>query len=202
MVRIYPAISTHPCPSFMPKVVDRIQYRAELLDRCFPLFAEWGYAAITMRQIAQGLGVSTGTLYHYFEGKQEIFEQMVLARIESDFRELSDQLLALGTVQERVEAVFDYFHHAQDEMFRELSLYLEYYHYTQTIGQASNNILHEVFERLEPEIETVIGIRNKTAGQLLFSSIDGLMIARIYGCNVDWTAQGKLLGRLLSHVDE
>ncbi|MGB6015410.1 MAG: helix-turn-helix domain-containing protein, partial [Nodosilinea sp.] len=48
----------------MPKIVDHDQYRREILDQCFDLFAEKGYAALTMRQIAQELGVSTGTLYH------------------------------------------------------------------------------------------------------------------------------------------
>jgi AcrR family transcriptional regulator len=50
----------------MPKIVDHDQYRKELLSKCFDLFAEKGYGSITMRQIAEGLNVSTGTLYHYF----------------------------------------------------------------------------------------------------------------------------------------
>ena len=59
----------------MPKIVDHEQYRKELLGKCFDLFAQKGYGSITMRQIAQGLGVSTGTLYHYFPSKQALFEQ-------------------------------------------------------------------------------------------------------------------------------
>jgi AcrR family transcriptional regulator len=39
----------------MPKSVDHIQYRKELLNKCFNLFAEKGYGSITMRQIARGL---------------------------------------------------------------------------------------------------------------------------------------------------
>lgn len=68
----------------MPKIVDHEQYRKELLDKCFDLFALKGYDSITMRQIAEGLGVSTGTLYHYFPSKQILFEQLVQEICEQD----------------------------------------------------------------------------------------------------------------------
>ena len=61
----------------MPKIVDHDRYRKELLSGCFTLFAERGYGSITMRQIAKALGVSTGTLYHYFPSKESIFMQLV-----------------------------------------------------------------------------------------------------------------------------
>lgn len=61
----------------MPKVVDRAAYTAELLERSFDLFAAQGFGAVTMRSIARHLGVSTGTLYHYFPTKQAIFQALV-----------------------------------------------------------------------------------------------------------------------------
>lgn len=66
----------------MPKIVDHDLQRAELLEAAFDLFADHGYASLSMRQLAAGLGVSTGTLYHYFTSKDDIFEQMV-ARISA-----------------------------------------------------------------------------------------------------------------------
>lgn len=60
----------------MPKIVDHEARRANILSRCFELFAERGYASLTMREVAQALEVSTGTLYHYFEGKQALFQKM------------------------------------------------------------------------------------------------------------------------------
>ena len=39
----------------MPKLVDHVSYRKSLLVRCFDLFAERGYSALTMRQIAEAL---------------------------------------------------------------------------------------------------------------------------------------------------
>ena len=111
----------------MPKIVNRERYRNELLDRCFPLFTDRGYAAIAMRQIAERLGVSTGTLYHYFDSKQAIFEKMVLSRIEKDLREFGHRLQHLESIEARVELMFNYIGTCQDEIFKEISLYLEYY---------------------------------------------------------------------------
>jgi AcrR family transcriptional regulator len=181
----------------MPKIIDRELYRADLLDRCFPLFTERGYAAITMRQIAEGLGVSTGTLYHYFESKQAIFEQMVWSRIENDLREFSDQLSALDAIETRVELVFSYFGSRQQEIFNEVTLYLEYYQ-SQLKSDHKNTILNQVYDGFFPEIENTLGITNPIAAQILFSSIDGLLISRIYGCEIDWQAHGKMMGKMMA----
>ncbi len=181
----------------MPKIVDRELYRADLLDRCFPLFTERGYAAITMRQIAEGLGVSTGTLYHYFESKQDIFEKMVWSRIEHDLREFSDQLSDFDSIEARVELVFTYFGNRQEEIFNEVTLYLEYYQ-TQLKTKNKKTILNQVYDGFFPEIENVLGITNPIAAQILFSSIDGLLLSRIYGCEIDWQAQGKMMGKMMA----
>lgn len=53
----------------MPKIVDHDAYRDEILEKCFKIFATHGYHKTTMRHIAKEVGVSTGTLYHYFPNK-------------------------------------------------------------------------------------------------------------------------------------
>jgi len=68
----------------MPKIVDHDAQRAELLDGAFEFFADTGYRATSMRTLAAGLGVSTGTLYHYFGSKEAIFEKMVVRMSQRD----------------------------------------------------------------------------------------------------------------------
>ena len=186
----------------MPKIVDHESYRNELLDRCFPLFTNRGYAAISMRQIAEGLGVSTGTLYHYFDSKQAIFEKMVISRIEKDMREFGDRLQPLESIEARVELVFNYFGTCQDDIFKEISLYLEYYQTQLKHDPGEHTILNQVYDRLFPGIEAILGITNPIAAQLLFSSIDGLLLSRIYGCQIDWENQGKLMGKMMATFGE
>lgn len=98
----------------MPKIVDHDQYRRELLDQCFDLFAEKGYSTITMRQIAKGLDVSTGTLYHYFPSKEAIFEQLVEEMIQQDMLQVSNELATATTVSDRIKRGFEFVERKQD----------------------------------------------------------------------------------------
>jgi AcrR family transcriptional regulator len=68
----------------VPRIVDHDARRAELLDGAFELFAERGWSALTMRGIAKELGVSTGTLYHYFDGKVAMARGMYARRVGRD----------------------------------------------------------------------------------------------------------------------
>lgn len=47
--------------------------RDRIVDAAVRSFAESGYAAATMRQIAGAAGLSSGNVYRYFGGKEELF---------------------------------------------------------------------------------------------------------------------------------
>jgi AcrR family transcriptional regulator len=57
----------------MPKIVDHAAYKIELVDRAIPVFRQFGYAAVGMREMARELGISKSALYHYFPSKKELF---------------------------------------------------------------------------------------------------------------------------------
>ncbi len=50
---------------------------AEILDAALAVFAEKGYAATRMDDIAQRAGVTKGTIYLYFESKDAVFRGLV-----------------------------------------------------------------------------------------------------------------------------
>lgn len=74
----------------MPKIVDHVEYRKELLSKAFECFAARGYGQVTMRGLSEHLDVSTGTLYHYFSSKEQIFEDLVVFQAEYDLRLVSE----------------------------------------------------------------------------------------------------------------
>jgi AcrR family transcriptional regulator len=89
----------------MPKIVDHDEYRKEILGKCFGLFSRKGYANVTMREIASEIGVSTGTLYHYFSTKEEILEQLFPFAAENnigDYFQRSSGDLTAGEKLERI----------------------------------------------------------------------------------------------------
>ena len=48
-----------------------------IMKEALRLFAEKGYAAVSMRDLAEAVGISASTIYHYFESKQALFQDMV-----------------------------------------------------------------------------------------------------------------------------
>jgi AcrR family transcriptional regulator len=65
-------------------------FRRKATGAAMHLFAEQGYAAVTMRAVAAALGVSAMTPYRYLAGKEELF---ALVRAEA-FRRFADELEA------------------------------------------------------------------------------------------------------------
>lgn len=179
----------------MPKVVDHDQYRQVLLTKSFPLFADRGYASISMRQLAQELAVSTGTLYHYFANKQEIFEQMMMLRLSQSLGLFQEQLADIDSCSEKIQIIFSYLGQTEPEFFQELMLYVEFFQYHQS--QGGTNILPQVYDRIQLEIVRLLHISDPDLVQLIVAAIDGLLLARIYGRQPNWVQQGKLLGQLL-----
>ncbi|MBF2027491.1 MAG: TetR/AcrR family transcriptional regulator [Oscillatoriales cyanobacterium C42_A2020_001] len=111
----------------MPKIVDHDQYRKELLSQCLTIIADKGYAAITMRQIATGLGVSTGTLYHYFPSKENLFEQLVEYISYQDTSEATiAELKVFPTRAERIAAIFNYIVEQEDYFLHQTLMLIDF----------------------------------------------------------------------------
>ncbi len=63
--------------------------RERILDEALALFSDNGYAATTMRNIADAVGMKAASLYNHFKGKQELFDVLIereTAYIESTVR--------------------------------------------------------------------------------------------------------------------
>ena len=56
----------------MPRVVDRTERQQELTQAALAVFAERGYHGGSMATVAQEAGVAAGTIYLYFERKQDL----------------------------------------------------------------------------------------------------------------------------------
>jgi AcrR family transcriptional regulator len=72
-----------PCPlDTKPRWERRKDARPqELLDAALDLFVERGYAATRLEDVAKRAGVSKGTLYLYYENKEELFKAVVRTSI-------------------------------------------------------------------------------------------------------------------------
>jgi AcrR family transcriptional regulator len=76
--------------------------RAVLIEVATHLFATNGYEATAIPAVLQAAGVSRGALYHHFESKEALFEEVVklveagvMAKVTRSVRDASDPLDAL-----------------------------------------------------------------------------------------------------------
>jgi AcrR family transcriptional regulator len=77
--------------------------RGRILEAALALFAERGYEATTMRDVAREAGASLGLAYRYFASKEE-FALALYMRLAEESEEWAREGLVGGTVAERFEA--------------------------------------------------------------------------------------------------
>ncbi len=63
----------------------------ELLDAALDLFVEKGFAATRAEEVAARAGVSKGTLFLYFESKEELFKAVIRENLSGRFTEWSHE---------------------------------------------------------------------------------------------------------------
>lgn len=92
----------------------------EILKAALTAFAEHGLAGTRVEDIARRAGVSKGTVYLYFSGKEEIFKEAVLDKVARTVEGLS-AAAAPGTPVERLDHFVDaYWVHVRRPQFGSL----------------------------------------------------------------------------------
>jgi AcrR family transcriptional regulator len=92
------------------KRVSPDERRAAILDAALDVFAENGFAAARLDDVAQKAGVAKGTLYLYFPDKEALFEELLrglASPILDRFAALAaDDTIPAGVMLERILQVF------------------------------------------------------------------------------------------------
>ena len=76
----------------VPKRERRKEARpGELLDAALALFVDRGFAATRVEEVAARAGVSKGTLFLYFQSKEDLFKAVIRENIASLFRAWNEE---------------------------------------------------------------------------------------------------------------
>lgn len=87
----------------------------ELLDAAIAVFASTGYRATRLEQVAEAAGVTKGTIYYYFENKDDLITKALEDRISRAFRGIQEESeRATGSFADRLRATL----HAAWERWR------------------------------------------------------------------------------------
>jgi AcrR family transcriptional regulator len=79
--------------------------RAELLALAASLFAERGYVSTTVRDIADAAGILSGSLYHHFDSKESMADEILTGFLNELFGTYEEIMAAGKGPRETLEAV-------------------------------------------------------------------------------------------------
>ncbi len=183
----------------MPKIVDVEEYKKELLDKCFDLFAEKGYAALTTRELAQELGVSTGTLYHYFSSKADLFEQLIEHICQQDVLMAKAKIEEVQGLPAKLEALGEFLSNHDDKCIKQLFLWIEYSQQQEAEELKVNRFFEKVDEKYLQALIEIMDLNDRSLAWIVLNFINGLMLEKMWGNDkMSIPEQMRLLGEILN----
>lgn len=94
--------------------------RAELLALAARLFADRGYVSTTVRDIADAAGILSGSLYHHFDSKESMVDEILTGFLNDLFTRYAEIVAAERgarvTLQEMIVASFEAIHERPAEV--------------------------------------------------------------------------------------
>jgi len=82
--------------------------RAEILNTAEKIFSIKAYHEVTMAEIATASGFSTGSLYQFFEGKENLYTAMIGEKLDLMFSEIRKATEKAENVIEKIEVLVDF----------------------------------------------------------------------------------------------
>ncbi|MEE9493719.1 MAG: TetR/AcrR family transcriptional regulator [Gammaproteobacteria bacterium] len=130
----------------------------EILDLAIPLFAQSGYTGVSMRNIADVVGIKAASLYHHFPDKQTLYIQAMARAFEDKAQGFSTVLTVTGTPEKRLAGFVQMFTTlmSKDPEFRAL-LQRELLDGDEVrLKQLAREVFHEPFIAMESLAEELV----------------------------------------------
>ncbi len=105
-----------------PDTVKRTR-RAELLDLAAGLFAERGLRATTVRDIADSAGILSGSLYHHFDSKESMVDEILRGFLDDLFGRYREIAAASLSSRDTLEALVIASYEAFDRHHSAVAIY-------------------------------------------------------------------------------
>ncbi|MFP3866591.1 MAG: TetR/AcrR family transcriptional regulator [Desulfobacteraceae bacterium] len=72
---------------------EKLRQRQDILDAALDLFSQKGYHNVSVQEIAEKAEFAIGTLYKFFQNKEDLYKTLVMERCD-DFDQIFSQVLA------------------------------------------------------------------------------------------------------------
>lgn len=153
--------------------------RNAILEIAAELYAELGYSAVSMRDVASNVGVTPANLYHHFQGKDELIREAIAYVFTHKTASLEGLLDSGANPDDRLEAFVRWLIHllAEDRIFFRLLV---------------RELTDGDTERLAYLVTTVL--------ERPFALVRGLARARVGNDEDDFLAAVSIIGLVLGHM--
>lgn len=177
----------------MAIIVDKDKKRRDIAGACTELLLEKGIKNLTITEIAKTAGIGKGTVYDYFNNKEEIVFEIIRQFIEEHHRNLLSQSDQKTSTKQKVLYLFDFFLSEYKPYEKHLDVYREYL--SVTLSTKSSPMLEfnsECSGFIRTILENIIdeGIKKGEIKAIAKRLVDGLIKAERGYMLTAW-AEGK-----------
>ncbi len=90
----------------LPKIVNKDEKRRAIALSCVPLLSEVGIKKLTVAQAAKEAGIGKGTIYEYFENKDDIIFEIINIHIENHDKVFLENIKKVSSIREKIKCFF------------------------------------------------------------------------------------------------
>ncbi len=109
-----------------PKIVDKEQKRKEVALACADLIHDMGIKKMTVSQVAKTAGIGKGTVYEYFENKEDIVFEIINIHINNYHKEFLESIKSVESTKEKVKCFFKFVLDDNESNLKHFNGYKEY----------------------------------------------------------------------------
>ncbi len=91
-----------------PKKVDKKQKRKEIALSCTDLIYDMGIKKMTISQVAKTAGIGKGTVYEYFENKEDIVFEIISIHINNYHKEFLESIKSVKSTKDKIKHFFKF----------------------------------------------------------------------------------------------
>lgn len=180
-----------------PRKVNKEEKRREIAFACSDLLHEKGMKNITVAEVAKTAGIGKGTVYEYFENKDDIVFEIINMHIESHHKIFLENLNEISNFKEKLYYFFNFVLDDSEENIKHFNGYKEFLSivlgeenqqmldFNQTCNVFFKTHLHRVINEAIQSKEIVPEAINFVNGIMIFDR--GLALSKMSG----WTQNPK-----------
>jgi AcrR family transcriptional regulator len=174
--------------------------REDILQAAEAVFEAHGYSGATVEAVAAEAGVAKGSVYNYFQSKDDLFRRLYEHVMQQVLDEMEPLMTVDASARQTLEAMIDYWHSRLDRHQRFGRLVLEFWAAAaRAPSQAgSPDLLGHWYGQMRQRLTSVLarGVRTgqfranlniDAAASLILAIVEGIMVQRIlyFDLNVD-----------------